>query len=366
MSVAALQLIKEKLEKIENWREKHDSAGHARDSIDELPPPLQTWDTRVEYFDSLSSDLIDVSQTGESEEVLTTALELKSKVDQSEHMLNVVVNDTQIPANESEASLRYVVDDEELIASPSIQEGLIDHALYHPDPDVRRLAWLSICKHHAQNPPLSSAGGGDFHKKFERGKLKQLRKKFIAERAMLGPRGSVLNSAKTRADAAELATELMELLANPEGIDRSEVALTLGEIGGAEIAVSLADALRAELEENGSDEDYQAYLATALGKLGGPHAVDALLRAAKNGSETLRLSALSGLESLATGGYVTLTEYPEAATIEGAEMREAYVYLAEQLAEVLSAAEDLPYVRHKAEELLDNVQTSLESASVMA
>jgi|GEM_PF-3923565 len=367
MSVAAqLKQIEETLETIENWREKHDSAGDARDSIDELPPLLQTWDTRVEYFESISSDLIDVSQADESEDVVSTARDLKSKVDKSEHMLNVVVNDAQIPAKESEASVRYVVDDEELIASPSIQEGLVDRAIYHSDPDLRRLAWLFICKHYAQNPPLPSGGGGDFHRKFEIDQLKQLRKKFIAERSVLGPRGSIQNAAEIRPEAAELATELLEVLANPEGVDRNEVALTLGEVGGPEVALMLADALRAELEENGTDEDYQAYLASALGKLGGPDAIDALLRAAKTGSETVRLSALSGLESLTTDGYVALTEYPEVVTIESAEIREAYFYLAEQLAEVISASEGLPYVRHKAEDLLDNVRTSLEAAPVMA
>lgn len=365
MSVAAqLKRIEKKLEKIEHWRDKHDSTGDARDSIAELPSPLRNWDTRVEYFESISSDLIDASQTDASEEVLSTVRTLKSKAEKSEHMLNVVVNDAKIPANESEASVRYVVDDEDSIASPSIQEGLIDRAIYHSDPDLKRLAWLSICKHHAQG--ISQAGGGNFNKRFEKANLKEFRKKLIAERTVLGPRGSVLKAADDRPEAAELTTDLLEQLANPQGVDRGEVALTLGETGGEKVALMLADALRAELEENGPDEDYQAYLATALGALGGSDAIDALLRAAKNGSETVRVNALSALESLVTGGSVALTEYPESVTIESAEMRDAYLYLAEQLAEVISAAEDLPYVRHKAEDLLENVQTSLESVQAVA
>jgi HEAT repeat protein len=364
MSAAKLELIEKKLEKIENWCEKHDSADEARDSIDELPSPLHTWDTRVEYFDSISSELISVSQTGETEEVLSTASKLQGKVEKSEHVLNVLVNDDQIPANESEAAARYVVDVKELIRSASIQEGLIDWAIYHLDPAVRRSAWLSICRGHAQNPP--PANGGGFHKKFERNRLKELRQKFMAERAVLGPRGSVLTPAKNRPEAGELATDLLEILANPEGADRRELALTLGEIGGPEVAQMLADALRAELEEQGTDEAYQSYLATALGKLGGSDAVDALLRAAKNGSETVRLSSLSALESLATGGYVALTEYPETVTIDSDQMRDAYLNLADELAAVISSAEDMPYVRHKAEDLLDNVQTSLETVRVIA
>lgn len=359
-----LELIEKKLEKIENWCEKHVSADKARDSIDELPTSLHTWDTRVEYFDSISSELISVSQTGESEEVLSTASKLQGKVEKSEHALNVLVNDDQIPANESEATARFVVDDKELIASALIQEGLIHWAIHHEDFDVRRSAWLSICISHAENPPATSGGG--FHRTFERNKLKELRQKFMAERAVLGPRGSVLTAADIRPEAAELATELLEVLVNPEGADRRELALTLGEIGGPDVALMLADALRAELEEHGTDEGYQSYLATALGKLGGADAVDALLRAAKNGSETVRLNALSALESLATGGYVALTEYPETVTIDSAEMREAYLDLADQLSEVISRAENLPYVRHKAEDLLDNVQTSLEMVSVTA
>jgi len=365
MSVAAqLRKIGKTLETIENWREKHDNAGDAKDSIDELPPPLQTWETRVEYFETISSNLINASQADESEEIVSTVRELKSKADKSEHMLNVVVNDSQLPPYESEASVRYVVDDEELIASPSIQEGLIDRAIHHSDLNLRRLAWLSICKQLAQNPPATNHGG--FHGKFEKRKLKELREQFISMRAVLGPRGSILNAAEIRPEAAVLATELLEVLANPEGVDRKEVALTLGEIGGPEVALMLSDALRAELEENSTDEGYQAYLATALGKLGGPDAMDSLLRAATTGSETVRLSALSSLESLATGGYVALTEYPESVTIESPEMSEAYVYLADELTEVISAAENLPYVRNKAEDLLENVRTSLEASPVMA
>src|SRR5881394_1005917 len=328
---AATQLgpIVETLETIENWREKHDRAGDARESIDELPAPLHFWDTRVEVFESITSNLIDASQADESEDVVSTVRELKSKADKSEHMLNVVVNDPRIPPQESRVSVRYVIDDDELIASPSIQEGLIDRVIHDSDPELRRLAWLSICKQLAENPPGMNSGG--FHRKFERAKLKELRQRFISERAVLGPRGSILAAAGNRPEGAELATELLEVLANPEGVDRREVALTLGEVGGSEVALKLADALRAELEENGEDKGYQAYLATALGKLGGPHAMDALLRAAKIGSETVRLSALSALESLATGGYVALTEYPESVTIESPEMSEAYLYLADQL-----------------------------------
>lgn len=362
MSAAVkLRRIKQSLDEIETWREKHDSAGNARDAIDELPPSLHSWDSRTEFFDSISSDLNDASQTGESEDVVRN---LMSKAEKSEAMLNVALPDPDIPANVADVSIRLVVDDAELIASPSIQEGLVDCAIGHSDPDVRRLAWLSICRCHAQNPPVMNGGG--FHRKFERTQLKELRQKFMAERAVLGPRGSILKAAEIRPEAGDLPTELLTVLADPDGVDRREVVLTLGEIGGPEDALMLADALRAELEENGTDERYQSYLATALGKLGGPDAVDALLRAAKNGSETVRLNALSALESLATGGYVALTEYPESVTIETAEMREAYLYLAEQLSEVISAAEDLPYVRRKAEDLLENVQTSLESVPVMA
>jgi hypothetical protein len=364
MSAAKLKLIEKKLEKIENWCEKYDSAGEARDSIDELPSPLHKRDTRVVYFDSISSELIDVSQTGESEEVVSTASKLQGKVEKSEHVLNVLINDEQIPAEESEAAARYLVDDPEPVPSAAIQEGLIDWAFYHVDAAVRRSAWLWICNRYAQDPPSMNAGGS--HPKFGRIELKELRQKFMSQRAVLGPRGSVLVPAEIRPEAAELTSELLMLLADPEGADRREVALTLGEIGGPDVALKLADALRAELDENGTDEGYQAYLATALGKLGGPAAIDALLRAAKHGSETVRLRALSALESLVTGGYVALTEYPETVTIESAEMKDAYLYLSEQLSEIISAAEDLPYVRRKAEDLLDNVQTSLESVPAMA
>ncbi|HKG15720.1 MAG TPA: hypothetical protein VKB12_20535, partial [Pyrinomonadaceae bacterium] len=115
-----------------------------------------------------------------------------------------------------------------------------------------------------------------------------------------------------------------------------------------------------------ADEDYQVNLVSALANIGGPDAVEGLLRAAEGGSERVRLVALSGLEALATAGAVAVIEYPEPASIESDEMHEAYVGLAEQLRALVYAQGTPPYVRHKAAELLETVMLSLNSARIPA
>src|SRR6266850_4650503 len=150
MSAVRLKRIERSLEEIENWREEHDHPGGTKELIGELAPPLQVWGTRIDFFDEISSELNCVGQIAESDEALLTTLELQSKSIQTEHMLNVVVNDSAIPTNEADASIRYVVDDEELVSSPLIKEGLVDRAIHYPDAEIRRLAWLHICKQLAQ------------------------------------------------------------------------------------------------------------------------------------------------------------------------------------------------------------------------
>src|SRR5687767_15897606 len=119
-AAAKLRLIEDSLDKIENWREKHDNAGNARDAIDELPSSLHSWNSRAEFFDSISSDLSDAIQTGDSEDVVRKLL---SKAEKSEAMLNVALPDPDIPANVADISIRYIVENAELIRSEERRVG---------------------------------------------------------------------------------------------------------------------------------------------------------------------------------------------------------------------------------------------------
>jgi hypothetical protein len=324
---------------------------------------LREWGGRFKFFDQISFELNSVVRVAPTEELLSTALELYGKASQTEHMLNVVINDVDVPDDETDAAVRYVVEDEQLTSSPLIQEALINLAIRDDaDFEVRRLAWLYICKQHARNPPRSDPGGVESQGKFGGQTLRRLRKEFIRARNTLGPRGTILAAADADDADQNRITELLTALANPINVERKEVALTLGEIGGDEVAAFLADALRSEIKEGSEDEDYQVYLASALSNLGGPDAVEGLLRASEEGSARVRLAALSGLDSLATGGAVALTEYPEPVTIESEEMRSVYIGLAERLSALTAAPATPAYVRHKAAELLDTIRISLTSA----
>jgi hypothetical protein len=320
------------------------------------------WGDRIKFFDRISSELNNLSRSAQTDDVLSTALKLQRKARKTEHILNVVINDLEIPSNDTDASIRYLVEREQLVSSPLVREALVTLAVHDPDFKVRRLAWLHIYKQNPQDLPLSNPGGGDSHGKFGVEMLRRLRRNSIRNRSMLGPRGTILNPAEVYPEGEDVVPELLKALANPLGVERKEVALTLGEIGGGDVAIFLADALRSEIEARSVDEDYQVYLASALSNLSGPDAVEGLLRASEQGSERVRLAALSGLESLATAGTMALTEHPEPATIDSEEMRSAYLRLAERLADLISALTTPAYVRHKAEELLDTIRISLNSA----
>ncbi|MFY9622583.1 MAG: hypothetical protein WAQ99_22390 [Pyrinomonadaceae bacterium] len=186
----------------------------------------------------------------------------------------------------------------------------------------------------------------------------------IALRPILGPRGSVTIGADRRI-SAHSATHILEAMALPD-IDRNNLVMVLGEWGGKEDAEALGARLSEMLPTDEVENDYQIYLASALSNLGGPDAVEGLLRAAEAGSERVRMVALSGLGSLATAGAVALTEYSEPVTIVSEEMREAYMEIAKRLAALTSAPTTPAHVRHKADELLETLQLSLNSAPVSA
>lgn len=364
MSAAKLKMIETELDHIERSAEECDHPGGAVALSGILPRSLREWDSRIQFFDHITSELISVSRATQTDEVLSTTKALHSKARKAEHMLNVVLNDLAMPPRETDASIRYVVEDEELLSNTLVQQALVKLALRGPH-QIRRLAWFNICRRFPQPLPLAEAGSG--HERWGGDELRSLRDELIGKRSSLGPRGTMLEASEASDGYAAKIPELLAVMASSPPEDRNEAAVTLGEIGGEDVAIFLADALQAQLERDGyDDEDYQVYLVSALSNLGGPKAIEGLLQATEKGSERVRLAALSSLEFLATAGSIALTEAPEPAVIENAKMRDAYINLTERLTRLISSGSTPPYVRYKAGELLDTLETSLEHARVPA
>src|SRR5215213_2153190 len=378
-SAAKLQVIADSLGEIEQSAASCNYAGGADSLTARLSRRLRAWDSRRRFFDAIRADLGDIAKKDSG--LLTPTRELREKAERAEYVLNLIMRDQTIPPSETAGSIRFVVEREQLRSSPLVLEALVRQALYGTSPmDARRLAWLSVYEQVAHGPHAAAAIPAQVYsspspataarinpaEKFGGEKLRTIREESIDERSLLGPRGTVLDAADVDDKRGGYVPDLLVALVSQPGIDRDEVALTLGEIGGQEAAAFLAAALHSELTSDKADEDYQVNLVSALANIGGPDAVEGLLRAAEGGSERVRLVALSGLEALATAGAVAVIEYPEPASIESDEMHEAYVGLAEQLRALVYAQGTPPYVRHKAAELLETVMLSLNSARIPA
>ncbi|MBC8031916.1 MAG: hypothetical protein H7Z16_17670 [Pyrinomonadaceae bacterium] len=354
MSVPKLRRIEERIDRARRVYE--DTSGGVA-MVSTLPPQLRTWEERDEYFKVIDDELNTVGRVEKADD----AARLHDRAGEANYLLDLMVNDHRART----LAAINIIPETELISAPFIQNRFVDLAMHDFDPKVRRTAWLQLCHYHAKGEHHATAGGSDSHGNFGRERMRRLFNELMRERSPLGPRGSFVDSAHVREGQEKLVSELLTALARAEG-DRKEVALTLSEIGGEEVTVFLADALRSEIEEDSPDEEYPIYLASALSNLGGADAVEGLLRAADEGAERVRLAALSGLESLATAGSTALLESPEPATIEGEEMRTAFVNLAERLSALIFASETPTYVRHKASELLDAVRISLRTIPVHA
>jgi HEAT repeat protein len=98
---------------------------------------------------------------------------------------------------------------------------------------------------------------------------------------------------------------LVEALQDEDGEVRSQVALALGEWGGAEAARSLAELLRVE-----QNERVCQFGIAAPRTLGGPAALEGLNTALLQGSEAVRGAAMEAIEELATGGRIDDSERP--------------------------------------------------------
>jgi hypothetical protein len=248
-AVDTLQSIKRSLFEIEQSTEEYNYPGGATDLLRKLSQPLKARRSRIKFFADISSNLNDIVKQHAT--LSAPAMELLDKATKTEYMLDLVINNRNIPPEETDATIRYVVEDERLRVSPLVSDALLHQAVYGKDLDleVRRLAWLSICRQRAQGQ-LPVTGSPVALRQFSspshtRGnkteiyggeKLMSLHEEILRGRSILGPRGTVLKSADKDSSRARLGADLLKALANPGDLSRNEIALVLGEIGGAEVA----------------------------------------------------------------------------------------------------------------------------------
>jgi hypothetical protein len=378
-----IRYIRNYLFDIERLTAHFDYVGGAAELTRNLSEPLRLWRTRNRFFERMRAELMEIAERDRG--LLNQTKELWKKAHRAEYLLNLIVEDSTVPSDDTDASIRFVVEDEALRSSPLIIGELGRQALFGVSPAVRRLPWLNIYRQLSHGPgtvaalpprtrnrPPSPALfiGGIATGEVEGATLRNLREEIVGSRKVLGPRGTILEPAAAEEGHESLIPTLLAALVSSGDADRNEVALTLGEIGGEVVATFLADALRSELTAaaragvagGAFEEEYLVNLVSALANIGGPDAVQGLLRAAEEGSERVRLVALSGLEALATAGSVALIESPEPVRIDSEEKYQAYLRLAERLRGLTSARVTPAYVRHKARGLLETVMVSLNSA----
>jgi hypothetical protein len=136
----------------------------------------------------------------------------------------------------------------------------------------------------------------------------------VWSRTGIRTRGSLSASAQNRLPEPDKLGVLVEALQDQDAEVRSQVALALGEWGGAEAARSLAELLRVE-----QDERVCLFGIAALRTLGGPAALEGLNTALRQGSEAARDAAMEAIEELATGGRKDDSERPPIGEFESEE-----------------------------------------------
>jgi len=357
MSKAKLQVIEKQLKDIERSANQLEFSEDTNTLVAALNPVLREWEKRFSFFDHLASELDAVSRIDQNPEVDLRAAALQHRALEVEYLLNLILAEADVPAQETDTAIRFVVEHDELLKSTAVQRSLLNLALRGPS-EFRRLAWFNICRKLPY--PLLLRPGASSKPKWGAGELKSLRDELIANRTSLGSRGTLLNTGESRGKQSNQIPDLLAALVLSEGKERLEAVLALGEVGGVEVAVFLADSLSAELSKKG-DENYQVSLVSALANLGGSASVEALLEAIEAGTERVQLTALSGLEFLTTSAAIALTESPEPAVLASVEMRDAYIQLIGQLTRIMSTGEASlsAYVRYRTEELVDTLNDSV-------
>ena len=189
--------------------------------------------------------------------------------------------------------------------------------------------------------------------------LRKVRNLHLSDR-LAGPRGSVAECATIPTERAKFIKDLVNKLQAAEGKLRSEIALTLGEMGGPAEAEVLRAAL---LDETYKDRKFKLSVISALANLGGPLAVDTLLQVAESNPENLGAAALSSLEFLSSGGSTALTEAPEPPKIDSPELRAAYEKFVERLYQLSRSRSADEYVRHKADQWRQDIMPALHGVS---
>jgi hypothetical protein len=85
-------------------------------------------------------------------------MKLWDKAIKAEYMLDLVIDNQNIPPEEADANIRYVVEDEQLSVSALVLDALLHQAVHGTELDleVRRLAWRSSYRQLGQGHLLAT------------------------------------------------------------------------------------------------------------------------------------------------------------------------------------------------------------------
>ncbi len=253
-------------------------------------------------------------------------------------LLSILYLEADLP--KIEAAIRYFID-------AASSDAVVAETLRQPE------LWVNECLS-IRVPP---------HKKdwmwLMRKVLQRTREVHLSDRPA-GPRGTVADCASVPAEKTKFVDNLVEKFRAAKGKLRAEIALSLGEMGGDTGAEVLRAAL---LDEPHEDRKFKLSVISALANLGGPLAVDTLLQVAESNPEKVGAAALSSLEFLSLGGSTALTEAPEPPKIDSPELRKAYENLTERLYQLSRSHRADEYVRHKADQLRQDILPALRGVS---
>lgn len=154
-------------------------------------------------------------------------------------------------------------------------------------------------------PVFSSEDIKNLFDRAEKKIVERIAREGVASGGSLLPRGSLNQAASGRLSGGEGLSEIAELLKSPDKETRCQAALALGEWGGEESAVEIANLLQSD-----EDEEVWLYCVTALGVIGGPVAVEGLSWAIEHGPEAVKRAAVNAAQELLAGGSLEDTESP--------------------------------------------------------
>lgn len=183
----------------------------------------------------------------------------------------------------------------------------------------------------------------------------------VSVRGTGAPRGKLTRSAEqpTWWQDEQRANAVASLM-SPNDELRRQVALVLGEWGGEEEAVALAEAMTREGWRTPEGEQFALYCIAGLKNIGGDPAVGALCNALVKGTVVIQLTALNAIEDLATGGSEVFGggaphfDPPRGRYFRGEPPAPGTEAITETLEKAMNEAES-PSVRERSRELLEHV-----------